>query len=544
MKASRLPPREERLFRLLRTRPGPVLQVWGWPGSGTGVLLEALTLAEQGRVRRFARRDLASRANRRKILEEARQEGARWFIGSAPSEATLEDMVALLRPGERLVVATRKRLPLDPLLGSIVSPQDLLLTAAEAAWLWADQTGERPDPDLVQRLVETTEGWHRLVILAAEGAQQGRLQEVSPQALLRLPAVEGFLRHQVLPLLSPQDREVLLEIARSDELATELWREAKSGEDRRRESLRRLLEDFGWALQGRDGSWRLPRPLRAFLTEEGRPSPAAREASRGRRPEGSPAGPHFRVILLGKPAVLRQGAGGRYEARRWTLRRSLKILAYLVSSPGFRASKEELMGKLWPEGNPQSVERNFHPTLSYLRRTLAAGNLAPKEPPLLFEDGFYFLNPDLEWEIDLVEFRARIRQGHEEVKQGRSAAAVAAWEAAWSLYKGPFLAEEEDSWIRDRREEYQRLYLHLLRDLGDLYVELGETERALDAYRAVLTEDPLEERIHVALMRLYSRQGRRDLVRRQYDRLCGLLLEELGVEPLPETTAEFHRAMG
>ena len=36
---------------------------------------------------------------------------------------------------------------------------------------------------------------------------------------------------------------------------------------------------------------------------------------------------------------------------------------------------------------------------------------------------------------------------------------------------------------------------------------------------------------------------RRDLVRRQYDRLSNLLLEELGVAPMPETTREYHKLM-
>ena len=65
----------------------------------------------------------------------------------------------------------------------------------------------------------------------------------------------------------------------------------------------------------------------------------------------------------------------------------------------------------------------------------------------------------------------------------------------------------------------------------------------MDAYRSVLLEDPLQERVHLAVMRLYASQGRRDLVRRQYDRLCTLLLEELGVEPMPQTTREYHRLM-
>ncbi len=44
-------------------------------------------------------------------------------------------------------------------------------------------------------------------------------------------------------------------------------------------------------------------------------------------------------------------------------------------------------------------------------------------------------------------------------------------------------------------------------------------------------------------MRLYAQQGRRDLVRRQYDKLCGILLEELGVPPAMETTQGYHQLM-
>ena len=44
-------------------------------------------------------------------------------------------------------------------------------------------------------------------------------------------------------------------------------------------------------------------------------------------------------------------------------------------------------------------------------------------------------------------------------------------------------------------------------------------------------------------MRLYAARGRRDLVRRQYERLSLLLRTELGIEPLPETAEEYHRLM-
>jgi len=115
---------------------------------------------------------------------------------------------------------------------------------------------------------------------------------------------------------------------------------------------------------------------------------------------------------------------------------------------------------------------------------------------------------------------------------------------AVTLYRGPFLQGYYEGWVTLRREQYQRRYLDLLRDLGNLYVSLGRNEEAMDAFRSYLIEDPFQESIHVEVMRLYAKQGRRDLVRRQYDQLCRILLEDLGQAPMAGTAKEYHELMG
>jgi DNA-binding SARP family transcriptional activator len=97
--------------------------------------------------------------------------------------------------------------------------------------------------------------------------------------------------------------------------------------------------------------------------------------------------------------------------------------------------------------------------------------------------------------------------------------------------------------VAHRREDVQRRYLEMLRQLGEVEERLGHLSAAVDALRTALAADPLQEPVHQALMRLYARQGRRDHVRRQYERLVAQLADELGVEPLPETTATYHRLM-
>jgi DNA-binding SARP family transcriptional activator len=250
------------------------------------------------------------------------------------------------------------------------------------------------------------------------------------------------------------------------------------------------------------------------------------------------------VRLLGRPEVVRLEAGGPGRDVEWRLRRALLLLAYLAAAPQHRAGKEELAEALWPEADRESLRRNFHPTLSWLRRALAPAGDRRRAAGVVARQGAYELDRGWRWEIDLLDFERLVAEGERALATAEAGAAIAAWEEAWRLYRGPFLEGFDAAWIEPVREEAHRRYLDLLRRLGDVYADLGRLEAAVDACRSLLGRDPLQEPVHLTLMRLYARQGRRDLVRRQYDRLQSTLSEELGVEPLLETTLEYHRLMG
>ncbi len=536
-------PHIDRLLRGIEARDSPLVQLWGWPGTGETAVLEALVVRQGRRALALPLAAVADEAALQEALESAHDVGVRWLVVPGPPPfdrlATAERW---LRPGQRLVFAAGRRwpatLPLD-----LVPPQELLLDDGEISSLSQVLTGGELPPTIARALRQATDGWHRPLRLALEANGGMGLESTCPDALLKIPAVRLFLRHEVLDALPREESELLLdapvERPGAGEEGEEAWRLIDAlglwVEGPERDCLPALMAAL---LERERRRRRAPRSVLPSSPEEER---AAKAASAGS--EGPGSRPVYVLGLLGSPLARQRDEDGERDLD-CRLRRSFQVLAYLASSPGLQAGREELIEAVWPTEGERTIERNFHPTLSHLRRALEGGRKDRDLPsPLLFRGGVYRLNSEVTWEVDVIDFSRLVEEGKDQEGRGDLEGAVGSWQRAWKLYRGPFLQGYYEAWVTARRESFHRLYLELLRDLGDLYVRLGKPGEAMDAYRAVLVEDPLNEKVHLAVMRLYAQQGRRDLVRRQYDKLCGILLDELGVAPLPETTEGYHQLM-
>jgi DNA-binding SARP family transcriptional activator len=524
-----LAPHLERLLRRIESLDTPVVQIWGWPGSGKSGLLASFLTVQGSDAFALSLDELADPDALRAAVDASWEVGAHWLVATGDPGDRLRAAARRLRPGQRLVFAGERRAQgLEGLPGAVIAPQELLPTAGEISTLWQLIAGEMAGASTIARLHAASDGWYRPLLLALEATGGGGLEAATPEALLEIAPVRYFLRHEVLETFSASERESLLAAPRE--------RGGDDGEGWR------LLDERGLWVEGEEQD-RMPLLLAACLERERRRrGPHSRSAVEPVAAAGpvDPA-PAYVLGLLGAPfARLREGGAERELDCR--LRRSFQVLAYLASSPGLEAGREELIEAVWPTEGERTIDRNFHPTLSHLRRALEGGRRDDVQP-LLFRGGVYRLNPEILWEIDAHDLASLVEKGKQLSDRGDLEAAVDAWRRAWSLYRGPFLQGHYETWVTAKREIYQRQQMEMLRDLGDLYLRLERPDEAMDAYRSILVEDPLQERIHLALMQVYADQGRRDMVRRQYDRLCTLLLEELGVEPLAETTREYHRLM-
>jgi DNA-binding SARP family transcriptional activator len=265
--------------------------------------------------------------------------------------------------------------------------------------------------------------------------------------------------------------------------------------------------------------------------------------------------------LLGPPTlrVVRPRAGGQPQGEseevRVPHRRVMVLLAALATGRDRQRQRDELLEILWPEQDLDRALASLRPTLSVARRLLRGALGWSDGDPLPRRGASYCLADSLDWWIDAEEFQRRVvasRPLAASTARGVPAGAMAPDPAAlertrdllseaWQLYRGVFLSGMAVApWVRDERSRLENLWDEMISRLGDVHARLGELDRSLDAFRSILAYDPTREDAHVAVMRIFSRQGRPDLLRRQYDRLCRVLLEEFDSRPLDATARSYY----
>jgi DNA-binding SARP family transcriptional activator len=236
---------------------------------------------------------------------------------------------------------------------------------------------------------------------------------------------------------------------------------------------------------------------------------------------------------------------GRFEVRRGGRRIELcqnrngqTILRYLAAQPRHRESADVLMEVLWPEDPPDVARHKLHVASSALRRALNGDDTTAKGCGyLLYENGTYRLNDAATIAVDADEFmnayRAGLRAGGTE--------AIPFFEAACRLYSGPFLSEDlYVDWPATRREELTRAYLTMCGTLAEHSLTVDRYGDAATWALALLDENRCDEAAYRLLMRAYAAEGRRGDAVRLFRQCQQALAVELGVEPMPETTALFN----
>lgn len=221
-------------------------------------------------------------------------------------------------------------------------------------------------------------------------------------------------------------------------------------------------------------------------------------------------------------------------ADAWTTKRARDILCFIASRRHRRASKDTIIDTFWGEADFEAVEKNFHPTVSHVRKALNS-NQPLKQNFLLYRDGDYQLNADFSYRIDIEAFDALVNEGEAARRSGHQEQSLSLYESAIALYRGDFMQGSYDEWVEEQRSYYSEQYLRMLEALAVAAQKVGEWPRSLQLAQQILRSDPFREDVHCMMMRAHAGQGNRVAVKEQYESLRRLLRKELGVEPAAET---------
>jgi ATP/maltotriose-dependent transcriptional regulator MalT/two-component SAPR family response regulator len=239
------------------------------------------------------------------------------------------------------------------------------------------------------------------------------------------------------------------------------------------------------------------------------------------------------VKLLGFVEIYRDKSKP-FAPDAWTTRRARDIFCYIASSRHRRVEKDVLIDTFWSDEDLASIEKNFHPTISHIRKALNSRQ-ALKQNFLVFRDGAYQLNPELSYSIDTEDFDRFVAEAEKAKRDGDDALFRRNLDAAHALYRGEFMAGVYDAWADEQRGYYREQYGRILNALAKAAFKEKNWSQSVKLAQEILQDDPFREDVHRLLMRVYAAQGKRSQVKEQFENLRKLLQSELGVEPEAQT---------
>jgi DNA-binding SARP family transcriptional activator len=256
---------------------------------------------------------------------------------------------------------------------------------------------------------------------------------------------------------------------------------------------------------------------------------------------GALGGYDLTVNMLGRVEVYRDELR-QIPASAWVLKKALKILCYLGSARDHRATKDRIIDTFWKDARPGLIDKNFHPTISYLRKALNFSHNVSKNF-ILFEKGAYLLNPAYKWRIDTDVFERAVAEARRRTRTGDRKGALLSYREAIDLYRGEFLEEDYDEWVEAPRSRYRDLLGAALVEAGALHRAAGSLEETRECYERLCRLDAMSEEASCLLMETLAAMGNRAAVEREFARLTEELKRELGLSPMAETRATYQKAI-
>lgn len=233
------------------------------------------------------------------------------------------------------------------------------------------------------------------------------------------------------------------------------------------------------------------------------------------------------------------------KINEWHSLKAKSLLKFLVSRKKKPVAKEVLLETLWPNCDPQVGKNNLKAAVYSLRHTLSPDEEGSQVPQLiLFSEGQYLINPEVELWVDVEEFERHWLAGHKLEKERETEEAMKEYRLAEELYRGDYLEDDHYAeWTLLPREALKDTYLTILGRLAKSSFESEDYESCILYSQKILAKDVCHEEAYRWLIRCYGRMGNSRRARQWYEVCASTLKKELDTLPDRKTVTLYHQLL-
>lgn len=218
------------------------------------------------------------------------------------------------------------------------------------------------------------------------------------------------------------------------------------------------------------------------------------------------------------------------------------LIEYLIANRSTPPKIDQLIGALWFDSRTCTDPMNALKNLVYRARDLLKKELRDSETDfILYSNGCYLWNPDLNCRVDTEEFERTAQQA---AMAGWSRERrIALYRQALDWYGGDFLPNSSYApWAITRRKSLTAAFLECVRSLCLLFEEAHEYEELVALCESAIRVAPFEEALHKTLLAAYLSTGQNNKALAHYQSVTELFYRELGID-LSHSLRRLYRQM-
>ena len=230
-------------------------------------------------------------------------------------------------------------------------------------------------------------------------------------------------------------------------------------------------------------------------------------------------------VCLDRDGVLVKVPAGRLTA----------VLSVLLVQANHRVSTDSLLDALWGERLRDQNAQTLESHLWRLRKLLEPQHRAGQPYSTLLHNAHGYQLLAATDQVDSLWFVQLAGQARDLMVSDQPERALSRCEQALGLWRGrPWAPQSDAEWAAPAAARLEELRGDVAYQRVDALLALGQLPLALADLETLIGETPLRERLWGQRMLGLYRAGRVDDALQAYQRLRGLLIDELGVEPGPD----------